>query len=123
VAMVGSASAEEAESAIKALESSIGSVPGTNDVTKAFREASRFIRRNPDDKAELNQLLTTAQAAYANELDWRQKAAASIGDGVNEYERAIHDTIGIRSLRRLPDDIALEVASCMSHHRDVSLSF
>jgi hypothetical protein len=123
VAMAGSASAEEAESAIKALESSIGSVPGTNDVTKAFREASRFIRRNPDDKAELNQLLTTAQAAYANELDWRQKAAASIGDGVNEYERAIHDTIGIRSLRRLPDDIALEVASCMSHHRDVSLSF
>jgi tripartite ATP-independent transporter DctM subunit len=123
IAMAGSAPAEEAETAIKALESSIGSVPGSSDVAKAFREASRFVRRNPDDKAELQQLLDTAQAAYAKELDWRQKAASSIGDGVNQYERAIHDTIGIRQLKRLPDDIALDVASCMSHHRDVSLSF
>jgi tripartite ATP-independent transporter DctM subunit len=40
VAMAGSAPAEEAENAIKALESSIGSVPGSSDVAKAFREAS-----------------------------------------------------------------------------------
>jgi hypothetical protein len=48
---------------------------------------------------------------------------ASIGEGLNAYDDAIKDTIGVRQQRRLPDDIALDVAACMSHHRNVSLSF
>ena len=110
-------------SAIKTLISDLGAVEGTSDLTKPLRDASRALERNPDDKPEIKRLLNEAVGIFNGKVDWRQKAIASIGPGVKAYDEAIYDTIGLRSQRRLPDDTALNVAACMSHHTDVSLSF
>jgi hypothetical protein len=109
--------------AIKSLVSDLGRVDGTSDLTKPLRDASRALEKNPDDKPEVKRLLDEAVAIFNNKVDWRQKAVESIGPGLKAYDEAIYDTIGLRSQRRLPEDTALNVAACMSHHRDVSLSF
>ena len=109
--------------AIKSLVSDLGRVDGTSDLTKPLRDASRALEKNPDDKPEVKRLLDEAVAIFNNKVDWRQKAVESIGPGLKAYDEAIYDTIGLRSQRRLPEDTALNVAACMSHHTDVSLSF
>ena len=96
---------------------------GTSDLTKPLRDATRALEKNPDDKPEVKRLLTEAVGIFNKKVDWRQKAVESIGPGVEAYDQAIFDTIGLRTQRRLPEDTALNVAACMSHHTDVSLSF
>ena len=51
------------------------------------------------------------------------RAARELDFGLAAYEAALRETIGIRQLERLPTRIAKPVATCMSHHRDISLSF
>ncbi len=111
------------EEAVRSAASAFGAVAGTGDITQALRNVATQIRRNPTDQPELRKLVDNARQAYVDELAWRQQAVASIGEGLNAYDDAIKDTIGVRQQRRLPDDIALDVAACMSHHRNVSLSF
>jgi hypothetical protein len=123
VALADGSDAAATADAIKSLVSDLGRVDGTSDLTKPLRDATRALERNPDDKPELKRLLTEAEEIFAAKVDWRQKAIESIGPGLETYEQAIFDTIGLRSQRRLPEETALKVAACMSHHRDVSMSF
>ena len=109
--------------AIKSLNAALGSVDGTGSINNALRDASRFAAKSPTDVDGLKELLDKAVAAFNKENAWRQEVKAAVGEKVEAYERAIHDTIGLRSLKRLPEDTALNVAACMSHHSDVSLSF
>jgi len=43
--------------------------------------------------------------------------------GLDRYDAAIRNTIGLRLQSRLPDDLALEVAACKSNPHDLTLSF
>ncbi|RME94695.1 MAG: hypothetical protein D6773_19305, partial [Alphaproteobacteria bacterium] len=60
---------------------------------------------------------------YAREVAWREKAAATLLPGLKVYDMAIRDTIGLRQLPRIPEHLAVEIAECTSHHRDISLNF
>jgi hypothetical protein len=42
---------------------------------------------------------------------------------VEAYEPAIRDIIGLRMQDRMPRGMALDVAVCKSHHKDISLYF
>ncbi len=123
VSLADGSDAAATADAIKSLVSDLGKVDGTSDLTKPLRDASRALERNPDDKPEVKRLLGEALQIFNAKVDWRQKAVESIGPGLKTYDQAIFDTIGLRSQRRLPEDTALNVAACLSHHRDVSLSF
>ena len=112
-----------AEEAAKALTVKLGPIAGTNDLNKALRLVSRHAARSPDDVPALKNLVVETSRVYEDEVRWRTAAKADLADGLGKYEAAIRNTIGLRSLRRLPEDTALNVAACMSHHTDVSLSF
>jgi hypothetical protein len=60
---------------------------------------------------------------YRAELAWRQRAKVELLAGLEAYELAIRDTIGIRLQSRLPHEMALDLASCTAEHRDISLHF
>ncbi len=109
--------------AAKALTVKLGPIADTNEINQALRNVSRHADRSPDNLPELKNLLVEANRVYDEQARWRTAAKADLGEGVAQYEAAIRDTIGLRSLRRLPEDTALNVAACMSHHTDVSLSF
>jgi len=121
LADTGDATAVEA--AAKALNVKLGSIAGSNDIRKAVRKVTRHASKSPDNLPELKNLLVQSKREFDDQLRWRTAAKADLGDELGKYEAAIRDTIGLRSLRRLPEDTALNVAACMSHHTDISLSF
>jgi TRAP-type C4-dicarboxylate transport system permease large subunit len=121
--LADSGDAKAVEAAAKTLSSKLGPVAGTNDIKKELRKVSRHAAKSPDDVPELKNLLVETTRVYDDQVRWRTAAKANLADGLGKYEATIRNTIGLRSLRRLPEDTALNVATCMSHHTDVSLSF
>ena len=56
------------------------------------------------------------------EIDWRQRAAGLAAD-LQQYDRAIASTLGMRMQQRLTTDQAESIASCLAVHRDLTLHF
>ena len=59
----------------------------------------------------------------SDEVTWRERAKTTLLPGLQAYEAAIRNTIGLRLQSRLSREQALDMASCTSGHRDISLHF
>ena len=114
--------AEEAEERIKEVERAMGVAEGTSDIKSLLSKARRKYRRNPDPEGA-KAFVDEALVAFDAEVSWRQQAEQDVLPGLESYEAAIRDTIGLRQQRRMPRDIALKAAACGSGHRDISLAF
>ncbi len=118
--------AEAAQEAIKAMESRLGGIANAGDVRSALSKARRALRTRgssePNPEKAMEELGKTL-AALDEETVWRKEASGTLLSGLVEYEAAIRDTIGLRQLDRFPREIALQVASCRSDHKDISLHF
>ncbi|POF31004.1 TRAP transporter large permease subunit [Roseibium marinum] len=112
-----------AEEAISEMRSRIGDAEGTSDIRSGLSEARKIMRSRQPDAEEAVAEIDKSIAALDADLAWRQKAATQILPPLAAYDAAVGDTIGLRQQDRLPTDMALDVASCLSSHRDVSLSF
>ncbi len=108
---------------VDALQAQARQVPGGDAVAETLGRVERAVSEQPVNMREGYQSLAQAIAATESELDWRRRAAETLRPGLVAYERAIRDTIGLRSQRRLPEEQALYVASCSARHRDISLNF
>ena len=64
-----------------------------------------------------------ALSAYADQLVWRAAAVSQVRPDVEAYLYAILGIIGARSQEDLTREQALFLASCTSHHKDLSLNF
>ena len=67
--------------------------------------------------------MSDAIELYERETAWRSRANRDLLNKVQSFEEAIRDNLGLREQRRLPREIALDVAVCISHHRDISHHF
>jgi len=94
-----------------------------DDITGELSKLRREAKKGSPDWAKVEASFQAAFDAYQAELGWREAAARDLLAGLDGYELAIRDTIGLRQQLKLPEDVAVQVAGCMSHHRDVSLSF
>ena len=101
----------------------IGTVDGTSKIKSLLSKARRAVRAKTPDPAKALDFLEQAIEAYRQDIDWRQQAAQALLPGLQSYEAAIRDTIGLRQQRRLPREQSLYIASCSSGHRDISLNF
>ena len=114
---------EQSQSAIRDAERAFRTVPGTHDLQNTLSKARSDVRRGASRRERAATRLSDAVALFEREVEWRSRAAQDLEPGLAAYEDALRDTIGIRQLERLPKRIAKPVAACLSHHRDVSLSF
>jgi hypothetical protein len=71
----------------------------------------------------MSDFLNQAVAAFEADIAWRRQAERDLKPGLDAYDAAIRDTIGLRGQPRLPEEQALYVAGCSAGHRDISLSF
>ncbi len=101
----------------------VGGIEGTRAIKSPLEQARRALKAKDPNRTQAAELLDEALQAYEQDLAWRQRAMAELLPELQAYEAAIRDTIGLRRQSRLPRQQALAVASCSSHHRDVSLSF
>lgn len=114
---------DAAVEAIAAMRSKVGAAEGTSDIRKGLTEARKIMRsREPNAEAAVEEINKSLEALDAD-LAWRQKAANEILPQIAAYDAAIVNNIGLRQQNRLPNDMALDVAACLSDHRDISLSF
>ncbi len=60
---------------------------------------------------------------HAAEVAWRQQASTQLLAGLDEYDDAIKNSIGLRMQARLTVDQAEQIAGCQAIHRDISLNF
>ncbi len=108
---------------LAAAAKAVGAVAGTGPIKSNLSGARRALRsKNPDREKALKKL-EIALKFYREESAWRQRAKVELLAGLEAYEMAIRDTIGIRKQSRLPHELALELASCTAEHRDISLFF
>jgi hypothetical protein len=114
---------EEAEAAAGDIYARLGDIAGGDDVRSALTKARRAMKASPPDRQGALAEYDDALAIFTAEAEWRQKAAASIGAGLAQYEAAIRDTFGARLQTRLSREQALYIAACGAGHRDLSLNF
>ena len=115
--------AQQSQSAIRDAERALRTVPGTHDLQNTLSKARSDARRGASGRKRAATRLGDVVALFEREVEWRSRAARELDSGLASYEDALRETIGIRQLERLPTRIAKPVATCLSHHRDISLSF
>ena len=108
---------------IKSLRSTLASIRGTVEIRAALGSARRALRKNPPNLNDVQKSLADVVVLFEEEIDWRITASRTLLRELTTYERAIANTIGLRGQERLPDAIAVKVASCTATPRDISLHF
>lgn len=108
---------------LKALASQFGDIPGASKIKSAVSKARSILKKKNPDTEKAMESIDKAIAEYDKELEWRSTAETELLAGLQAYESEMAKTIGIRQQDRLSRDQSLAVASCNSHHRDISLSF
>jgi len=120
--VIRNAQPDEAIEQINAVESRLSEIKNAHPVKSSLSKARRALKRGGDrDKA--SGFLVEALSILDSEVEWRGQAAQQLLPRLSEFDAAIRDTIGLRLQPRLTIDQAESVASCLSHHRDLSLSF
>ncbi|NQU62582.1 MAG: hypothetical protein HQ512_15725 [Rhodospirillales bacterium] len=115
-------SIDDAQAILKELTGLVRKVPGASAIAKELSDARRALRKkNGEEKALLK--LVKARDIFAKELEWRKKAARDVKPGLDRYEAAIRNTIGLRLQSRLPHEQAKTVAACKSNPYDLTLNF
>ena len=121
--VINSETAESAMEIIKQKESQFGEVEGVSHIKSLLSKSRRALKGDSPDKVKAIQFYNDAQDAFNEEIDWRTSAAENLLPGLNAYNNKIYDNIGLRKQKRLPKRIATEVASCLSHHKNISVHF
>ena len=114
---------EEIEMRINAISDRLSNVDGGSDISSLLSGARRDLTGNRLRQERAQERIAEAIGLVASEVEWRKQAAQNALPALSQLESLIRDNIGLRQQERLPREMALRVAACRSHHRDVSLNF
>ncbi len=116
---------KDAITKIKIVENAFASLKGANTIKSKLSKARRLLKKAKDDEAKDKAMgfMRQAHEAFASEMKWRKRAKSELLADLKIYETALSKTIGLRLQERLTEEQAKGVASCMSHHKDLSLAF
>ncbi len=116
---------KDAIAKIKKVENAFASLKGTNDIKSKLSKVRRLLKKAKDDEAKDKAMgfMRQAHEVFATETKWRKRAKSELLVDLKSYDTALSKTIGLRLQERLTEEQALGVASCMSHHKDLSLAF
>ena len=116
---------KDAITKIKKVEIAFANLKGANDIKSKLSKARRLLKKAKDDEAKdkVMSFMRQAHEAFEIEIKWRKRANKELLADLKSYEKALSKTIALRLQERLTDEQAKGVASCMSHHKDLSLAF
>ena len=121
--------AKEAIEKIKIVESALGKVKGSSAIKSKLSKARRVIKKARDEVAlnearnKATNYLQDAQKLFDEDAQWRKRASQELLPDLNNYQNALSKSIGLRLQERFTEVQAKQMASCLSHHRNLSLSF
>ena len=108
---------------LKQLSSQFGAIEGASKIKSAVSKARSALKKKKPNPESAMKSIDKAISEYEAEMQWRESAEAALSDELAAYEMQMRNTIGIRQQEKLNREQALSVASCSSHHRDISLNF
>lgn len=108
---------------LKALSAQFNDIEGASKIKSAVSKARSNLKKKTPKVDDAIKSMDKAIKINQEEIEWRTTSQEAVGPQLKEYEEQMRGTIGIRQQKRLTRDQALEVASCVSHHRDLSLNF
>ncbi len=114
---------ETAGERINEVAKAIGKIEGARAIRSLLSKARREIRRKTPNLEKSQELIEEALSELEAEMAWRTRAKTDLLPGLEAYEAAIRDTIGLRQQPRLPEQQVKEIVGCLSQHRDISLAF
>ncbi|NVK29916.1 MAG: TRAP transporter large permease subunit [Gammaproteobacteria bacterium] len=117
---LGRVTYDELEPEMQALESQIGEIYEASDIRNALAESRRSLKK--DDLPKANAAMAESIATLNAMVDWRSKLLAD-RSALSEIEQMLAGNIGLRMQDKLSEPQAEAIASCMSHHKDLSLDF
>lgn len=106
-----------------ALSNKLAKIAGSKDIKSAVSKARRALSSKKPNKEKAVKAMQKALEKFDQEIEWRSKVSPSVLAGLNTYSDGLIGTLGIRSQRKMTRDQALYIASCSSHHKDISLNF
>jgi tripartite ATP-independent transporter DctM subunit len=121
--LIRTQSSDDGLEAIKALELEIDKLTETHRIKSKLTRAKRALRGSTPDKEKAIDQVMLASQIMQSEIEWHQRAADALAEDLEQYNRAIADTIGMRLQERLTSDQAESIASCLAVHKDLSLHF
>jgi hypothetical protein len=121
--IVEAADLETAGERINEVARAVGKIEGARNIRSLLSKARREVRRKTPEPEKALELIDEALAEHATEMAWRRQAKTDLLPGLEAYEAAVRDTIGLRQQPRLPVRQVKEIVGCLSEHRDISLSF
>jgi hypothetical protein len=108
---------------LKELSAQFGNIEGASKIKSAVSKARSALRKKKPNPEAAMKSIDKAMAEYEKEMQWRDTAESAISDDLAAYEELMRNSIGVRQQDKLNREQALFVASCSSHHRDISLNF
>lgn len=108
---------------LEQLADQFSDIAGAGAIKSAISKARSAMRKKTPKPEDAMEAMDKAQDLYNSEMQWRDEAEPALYTELSNFEAVMKDTIGIRQQDRLSREQALSVASCSSHHRDLSLNF
>lgn len=121
--IVRNAEIPEAVEKFKEIEKAVGQIEGAKEIRKLLSKARRALKAKVPDPDKALDFIDKALEVHANEMAWRSQAKNELLPGLEAYEAAIRDTIGLRQQSKLPVEQVKKIVGCLSQHRDISLYF
>ncbi len=127
--VVRNSDAKEAIERIKAVGSQLDRLKGTKEIKSKLSKARREIKRAKTEEAlaaariEAKAWVDESYNIFQADTTWRQQAAEELLPDLESYDNSIANNLGLRQQSRFTDEQAKTIASCLSHHRNISLNF
>ena len=119
--IIDNESFKDAGLAIKNNQSLLNNIADSSKIRSLLSKARKDLKKKKTARAMKNYQKALDMAK--KELLWRRKAQTNILLDLQGFEQSIRHHIGVRSQKRLNSEQAADVASCLAHHRDISLEF
>ena len=124
VSRIGVTEGEALATEVSAIEAQLGSLAGSGDLRGTLSDLRRVLAGRRADAERALEAGPLVVAQLEADIAWRQAAVqGGILTALQALEAETRNTLGLREQERLPRDLAIDVASCLAHHRDVSLAF
>lgn len=121
--------AEKIVAEIKLVESALSNIKGSSAIKSKLSKARRAFKKVKDEDAltearnKAIKFNSEANELFAEDVTWRSKAANDLLPELENYKQGLSNNLGLRLQSRLTDPQAKRMASCLSHHRNISLAF
>lgn len=107
---------------IKDMENALGDIKNSTTIKSALSKARRALKNGEDRDQAAGELVRAIQL-LDQEVEWRQRAKQEFLPGLIKFDNVVKENIGLRLQTKLTVDQAESLASCLAHHKDISLNF